>query len=149
MMGLEFWIAGQRYALPCRDVLEVVPLPELRTLPGAPPHVGGVFVHRGAHTPVIDLVALVTGVPARRLFSTRVMLVEVRGRRIGLAAERITDTIAIDEASLEAPSVHVEGAPWLGRMFHRGATVTQLVEPNALVAGDLEALLFGRDGGAA
>lgn len=46
------------YAVPGGFASEVVVLPKLRHLPGAPPYVLGVFVHRAEVIPAVDLALL-------------------------------------------------------------------------------------------
>src|SRR5690606_32186615 len=66
MLFLLFELDGDRYALPARDVVEVLPLVALKQIPDAPPGVAGVMDYRGHAVPVLDLSALVAGRPAAR-----------------------------------------------------------------------------------
>lgn len=49
-----FTVAGERFALPAEQVEEVIDEVRPTRLPGLPPHVAGVFPHRGAWLPVLD-----------------------------------------------------------------------------------------------
>ncbi len=54
LLTVVFVIDGQQYALPVSDVREVVRLPALLTLAGAPPVIAGILNFRGTYLPVID-----------------------------------------------------------------------------------------------
>ncbi len=132
MLGLGFRVGGQRYALSCRQVLEVVPLATVRPLPTAPAHLVGVMVYRGASVPVIDLCILLTGTPAVARLSTRIIITSHDGQTLGLIGEHVTEVVDIDEAKLEDPGVALHAAPWLGRVFRDELGLTQLLDMKPL-----------------
>jgi hypothetical protein len=72
---LVFACGGGLYAVPADRASEVVNLPPLTRVPGAGPHLLGVFAHRGEVLPVIDLSRLV-GKPVEEEFK-RVVVVRV------------------------------------------------------------------------
>jgi chemotaxis-related protein WspB len=102
MLSLILQIGETRYALDARQVVEVLPLVQVRPSPSAPPGVAGLMNYRGEPVPVIDLSLLCCGRPARHLLSTRILLVrsptpadlrpEPSISWIGLIAERATET---------------------------------------------------------
>ena len=109
-------VAAETYAVPVGNVVEIVSLGDLATIPGARPEVLGVRNLRGQILPVIDL-ALLLGIPAAA--PPKLLLVAEAGR--------VTAGFAIDEVSSvgELPD-HVEGAEsefLLGTMFHDGELV--------------------------
>ncbi len=58
--------AGEaHYGVPASRIVELLPAPALRPLPGTPAFVAGVFSYHGSIVPVIDLSTLMTGKPAR------------------------------------------------------------------------------------
>ena len=75
MLFLLFELEVDRYALPARDVVEVLPLVALKRVPRAHAGVAGVMEYRGQAVPVIDLCALVVGRAAARRVSTRILVV--------------------------------------------------------------------------
>jgi chemotaxis-related protein WspB len=141
VLGLAFQIGGQRYVLLCKDVIEVVPMARLRRVPTAPAHVAGLFTYRGAHTPVVDLCQLITGTPAAPRLSSRIVVTRHGARQLGLAAERVTEAITIDEHDLKEATLRLDGAPWLGRMLRDRDGLTQLIDVAALFDERLERLL--------
>ena len=60
---LLFASGADWYAVPADRATEIVALDAVTRIPGAPPHVRGVFAHRGEVLPIIDLVLLRSGVP--------------------------------------------------------------------------------------
>lgn len=70
---LVFASGNSWYAVPAESAAEVVTFPELTRVPGAPPHLLGVFAHRGEVIPVVDMSLLVSGAsqPTRRAVLVR------------------------------------------------------------------------------
>lgn len=101
MLSLLLQIGDTRYALDARHVVEVLPLVPVREALTLPPALAGLMNYRGEPVPVVDLSKLYCGRPARRLLSTRVLLVrppapanarpEPSISWIGLMAERVTE----------------------------------------------------------
>src|SRR4029077_18505240 len=84
---LGFACGESLYAVPAERAAEVVSLPALTRVPGAPPYLLGVFAHRGEVIPVIDIGALVgaKGETATR----RAVLVRVPRGSLALTAGRV------------------------------------------------------------
>ena len=75
------------YAVPAERASEVVNLPPLTRVPGAAPHLLGVFAHRGEVLPVIDLARLI-GKPVDEVFK-RVVLVRVPRGTMAFTATKV------------------------------------------------------------
>lgn len=116
---LVFACGGSLYAVPAESASEVVNLPVLTRVPGASPHLLGVFAHRGEVLPVIDLGRLI-GKPVDEAFK-RVVLVRVPRGVMAFTATRVIGV---------AP---VEGAP--PRLGETGA-LAFLHGPARVPAGD-------------
>lgn len=61
MLFLTFQIANDCYALEATQVIEVLPLLNIKRVPRAPCGVTGVFNYHGAPVPLIDLSELALG----------------------------------------------------------------------------------------
>ncbi|MGO4476543.1 chemotaxis protein CheW [Massilia sp. 2TAF26] len=151
MKVLAFHIGRERYALPLTAVLRVLPVARLKALPGAPHYVPGLLDLHGEVIPVIDLSRLAGTPPDAVRYDTRILLVEVaaagRLRRLGLKAERVT---GVADIGAELGDGGVLAAPWLGglaaggtELSGRAAGMLQLIDPERLLAPEVEALLFG------
>jgi purine-binding chemotaxis protein CheW len=84
---LVFACGGSLYAVKAECASEVVTLPSLTRVPGAAPHLLGVFAHRGEVLPVIDLARLV-GKPVDEVFG-RVVLVRVPRGAMAFTATKV------------------------------------------------------------
>jgi purine-binding chemotaxis protein CheW len=93
---LVFACGGSLYAVPADRASEVVNLPALTRVPGAAPHLLGVFAHRGEVLPVIDLTRLI-GKPVDEVFK-RVVLVRVARGAMAFTATRVIGVSAIEGA---------------------------------------------------
>jgi chemotaxis-related protein WspB len=99
---------------------------------------------------VIDLSRLAGTPPDAVRYDTRILLVEAaagRLRRLGLKAERVT---GVADIGAELRDGGVLAAPWLGGLAAGGTEVSgraagmlQLIDPERLLAPEVEALLFG------
>jgi chemotaxis-related protein WspB len=115
MLFLLFELGEDRYALDAGQIVEVLPLVDIKRIPQAPTGVAGVFDCRGVPVPVIDLSQLVLGRPARRCLSTRLIIARYpddRGgmRTVGLIAEKATKTVRRDLADFVDSGVSSNGA---------------------------------------
>ncbi len=82
-----FACGSSLYAVPADTASEVVNLPSLTRVPGAPHHLLGVFAHRGEVLPVVDLTRL-TGHPLEEAFKRAVLVRTPRGA-VALPASRV------------------------------------------------------------
>lgn len=137
MLVLTFRVGPTPYAVPVRQVIEVVPRVALRPVPHAPPCVPGLLHYRGGAVPVIDLGVLLGGEPCVARLDTRILLVqgqagELSSGRVGLLAEGVNDlvTLADDRPAMLAPKL--EHAPYLGRVFETEGGLLQLIDPDQI-----------------
>ena len=144
MKTMVFHIGRERYALPLASVLRVLPVARLKALPGAPHFVPGLLDLHGEAIPVIDVSRLAGTPPDAVRYDTRILLVEIdaagRRRRLGLKAERVVGVASIDG---ELADAGVASAPWLGQVAPGASGMLQLLDPDRLLAPDVEAKLFG------
>jgi len=135
MLVIPFWIGQEAYAVASADLYGVLPRPLLRSMPGGPAGLLGVFNYRGRWTPVLDAQFLLGGVSARPALATRVLLchTKVPDVALGLLCEKVTDALTVDPAAWSAPGVRLGDAPWLGPLQTSGGiTVQRLFIPHLL-----------------
>lgn len=147
MLHLVVHIGSDRYAIPARDIAEVLPLVELKALPGAPRGVAGLLDCRGAVIPVVDLSALALGTPAVPRVSTRLLLVRYSPPRggeelLGLVAEHVTETLNRSADDFRPSGVDNNGARFLGPVIHDARGLIQRIEIPLLLTEELRAALF-------
>jgi chemotaxis-related protein WspB len=134
MRVLKFQVGRESFAVDCRRIVEVTPLPRLRPLPHAPAYLAGLLHFRGRVVPVVDLKRLLGGEAAEPRLSTRVLLVEPAPGRslIGLLVERVSDLV---EATAERTiSLTVPQAPYLGPVVECNGELLQLLAVEHLVS---------------
>jgi chemotaxis-related protein WspB len=146
MLFLLFQLGADRYALPARDVVEVVPLVTLKEHPGAPRGVAGLMDYRGQAVPVVDVSALALGRPGARRVSTRLFLVNYPTpsgvRLLGLIAEHATEMMQKPEVEFQPSGVRSEGARFLGPVVADARGLIQRVQVAELLDEPLRASLF-------
>jgi purine-binding chemotaxis protein CheW len=97
-----FVVGDVSYAVPISAVKEIVTPVALTELPHAPRAVAGVADHRGEVIPIIDLrtrFGLPRSDEPRR---NKWILVEVQGKRVGLAVDRVTEVFGTGGQELKA-----------------------------------------------
>jgi len=147
MLFLLFQLGADRYALDARQVLEVLPLVNLKRIPQAPPGVAGLFDYRGSPVPAIDLNEIMAQQPAAQRFSTRIVLARFRaadGREhpLGLIAEQVKATVKRDAADFVDGGVSARGAPYLGPVTSDAGGLLQWIQVDKLLPPALQEQLF-------
>lgn len=139
MLLVGFQAAEQSYAIPSRDVIEVIPRVTLRTVPHAPPTIAGLFTYRGSVAPVVDMSRLLGEDSCPDRLSSRILMVRLalggRDRIVGLLAERVTDVIS--HARPVQPSLALAEAPYLGGVIEHAGRMIQLVTLAGLLSEEL------------
>lgn len=147
MLFLLFQLGSDRYAMPARDVAEVLPLVALKEVPGAPRGVAGLMDYRGAPVPVIDLTALALGRPAARRVSTRLFMARYASpgggeRLLGFIAEHATEMLRKAPEEFQPAGVRSAETRYLGPVLPDPRGLIQRVEIAALLSDELRAALF-------
>jgi chemotaxis-related protein WspB len=147
MLFLCFQLGNDRYALDCSQVIEVVPLLDIKRIPQAPAAVAGAFNYRGKPVQVIDLSVLALGRPARRHMSTRIIIViypdaDGAQHRLGLIAEKATQTLRRDPADFTQSGVVNDDAPYLGPVATDANGLLQWIEVKKLLPASVRDVLF-------
>lgn len=90
---LVFACGESLYGVPSERAAEVVNLPALTRVPGAPAHLLGVFAHRGEVIPVVDLARL-TGAKSEASYRRAVLIRSEKGA-VALTATRVSGVAAL------------------------------------------------------
>lgn len=144
---VQFQIGNDAYLLDATQVVQILPLIDIKHIPGTPPGVAGAFNYRGASVPIVDLSDLALAEPAARNLSTRVILVRYpdaagRERLLGVIAEKVTQTVKHELADFVAPGVASDAAPYLGSVCTAEGRLLQLVEVHKLLTAEVSEALF-------
>lgn len=147
MLLVTFQVNNQHYAINAKSVKEIIPLVNIRPLPGTPDFVRGVFNYRGSLTPVIDVTRMLSGKPTAELLSSRIILVNYpdgkeSGHILGLLAANTTGTVTRDNATFADTGIDIPAAPWMGKISVDQAALIQLVTIENLLTDELKSQLF-------
>jgi chemotaxis-related protein WspB len=147
MLFLLFHLGPDRYALNASQVIEVLPLIDLKQIPQAPRGVAGLFNCRGTPVPVIDLSELTLNRPAQLRLSTRIILVHYADHKggkhlLGLMAEKATEMRRHELQDLMASGVTNEAAPYLGPVIAEADGLVQQIEIDKLLPVAVRDVLF-------
>jgi len=144
MLFLVCHFGDDRYVLNTGQIMEILPMVQLKQIPQAPPGVAGAFNYRGMPVPVVDLAHLMLGRPSRAHLSTRLVLATYRDRagtqrHLGLIAERATDTIRLNPMDFGPSGIANDDAAYLGPVTADARGLIQWVDPSKILpptAGD-------------
>jgi chemotaxis-related protein WspB len=147
MLFILFQIGRDRYALSASGIIEVLPLINLKRVPGAPAGVAGVLNYHGTPVPVVDLNEMTLAEPAAQRLSTRIILVKYplqaqKPQPLGLIAEHATSMLRRSSQDFMEAGVESEKAPYLGRVTNDTGGLIQWIEVERLLTPELRDVLF-------
>lgn len=98
-----FTVAGTAYALPSQAVAHVEMVEQITRVPDAPPYVDGVVFSRGQVVPAINLRARFGFERAPLDVSSRLLVVQNRGRSVGLLVDACREFMTLPQGSIHPP----------------------------------------------
>ncbi|MDQ0159413.1 chemotaxis protein CheW [Alkalibacillus salilacus] len=104
-----FELNSERFAINIQQVRSIEKLPELTTMPQMPESMKGIFELRGAITPVIDLKEKLEMGQANNDEETRILILTIDEKPLGVIVDKATEVVDIDESTIEAPPEMVAG----------------------------------------
>ncbi|MBX3237173.1 MAG: chemotaxis protein CheW [Nitrospiraceae bacterium] len=132
-------IGAEEFAVDVLSVQEINRIVEVTRVPKTPGYVEGVINLRGRIIPVLDLRKLFGLASVNQTSQTRIVVVSVQGRLVGLVVDSVEEVLRIPKNSIEPP-------PNVGTMA--GAEFTQgvgRIEDRLLILVDLNRLLLNRE----
>lgn len=97
---LTFVLEREEFGVPVTQVREVIRVSDITRVPQAPAHVRGVANLRGRILAVVELRSRLGLPPADLTPRSRVVVVEVRGRVLGLLVDAVRQVTKVPEASV-------------------------------------------------
>ncbi|MDB4886730.1 MAG: chemotaxis protein CheW [Gemmatimonadetes bacterium] len=141
-------VEGERYALDASQVLEIIPLVRLRTLPGAPSGTAGLMTFRGVPVPVVDLSLIACGRATAATGAARIVVVEHAPaprlgvhQLLGLLVPSARDAVRLDPDAFVDGGLVADGVPALGRVLASPEGMLQRVHATALLTPELREAL--------
>jgi purine-binding chemotaxis protein CheW len=101
IVGLR--VGRETLGVPISLVREIVRVPEITSVPNAPPHIEGVINLRGKIIAVIDLGKRFGEAAIDRNSKSRIVVVELEGRLVGLLVSSASEVLRIAPSDIEAP----------------------------------------------
>lgn len=109
MTYILFGVAGTTYALRSDQVLHMEMVEHVTAVPNAPTCVEGVVFSRGQVVPVINLRARFGFDRAPIDLRTRLLVVQIQGRRVGLMADDAREFVGIPAEAVRPPGDAIVG----------------------------------------
>jgi purine-binding chemotaxis protein CheW len=137
-----FGVAGTTYAIRSDQVLHMEMVEHVTPVPNAPGFVEGVVFSRGHVVPVVNLRARFGFDRAALDLRTRLLIVQIDGRRVGLLADEAREFIAIADDAVRPPNDaiaglsgnYLEGVATLGERIVLLLDIREVVEAVPLAA---------------
>ena len=104
-----FTIAGTSYALPSQNVAHVEMVEQITRVPNAPAFVDGVVFSRGQVVPAINMRARFGFERAPLDVSSRLLVVQSRGRSVGLLVDACREFMSVPESAVHPPGEALSG----------------------------------------
>lgn len=148
MRGLLFRMGGGLYALRLIHIREVLPMAQLRQVPGADEAVLGLLNLRGRSVPVVDLAGHCMGQGEPANLRTRIVLLSLEAgaqgadqAAVGVVLQTTGDIVDLPEQSVQPCPLATGGLPFLAGLSQRqGDESVQWIDPARLVASLAPAL---------
>ena len=140
---LSFRVGEHEYSVDIMSVREIRGWTRATPLPHSAPFMRGVINLRGAVLPIVDLACRLDLGPTETTERNVIIVVQVRGRSIGLLVDAVSDILSIPRSELQAPPDMLSDA---SNCFVRSLTV---VEGRMLRILDLAAVHPDGEGAAA
>lgn len=121
---VSFLLGSEEYCVDIFEVQEIINLPTIKQIPGAPSFVDGIINLRGKIVPIIDFRKRLNLNVTEFTRHTRVVIVQVNNRVIGFIVDMVSGVFKIDEADIEVTpdvvtSVNVEYISGVAKLEHR------------------------------
>lgn len=100
-----FQLNDQQYALPIHQVQEIVKMTAITRVPNTRPYVEGIINLRGNIIPVINMNRRLNLPVSGYDDATRIIVVELKGQKVGIIVDNVTEVGRFTENEVEPPSV--------------------------------------------
>jgi purine-binding chemotaxis protein CheW len=99
---VTFQLGNEEYGVEIASVQEIIRATDITPVPGAPSHVRGVINLRGKIIPVVDLRTRFALPLAETTDAQRIIVVELKDKRIGMLVDSVSQVIKISSGVVEA-----------------------------------------------
>ena len=136
---VSFRLASEEYGIEITQVQEIILMGEITRVPQTPEYIKGLINLRSTVIPIVDL-RLRFALPQEQLTDeTRIMVVNVAGKTIGIIVDAVSEVLRISQEQIAPPPPTVAG---LGREYLTGLVK---LEKRMLILLDIDKIL-GEEG---
>lgn len=134
---IVFRVGNQPLALNIFQVARILRYVPPEPLAGAPEFVEGVVHYLDRPVPVFDLRKRL-GRPAGAQEETRIMVLELEGRRVAMAVDQVHEALRVDARFITVPDTPPPGVPpeWLGGMIIQPGRTILVLQGGRLLGAD-------------
>lgn len=142
---LTFSIAGEQYAVPIDEIVEIVTPRPVTRVPNADAAIVGIVSLRGTIVTMLDVRAGLRHPQSPRTADTRVIVVDHHGQTLGFEVDRVSRVIKVDAAAIEpAPVAHAsELTDAIRGVFRQANALLIFLDLEKLLGGGLSAGVHG------
>jgi len=135
MQLVSFRLGQEEYGVEITKVQEIILMGEITRVPQTPDYIKGLINLRSTVIPIVDL-RLRFGLPPQEpTDETRIMVVNVRGKTIGIIVDAVSEVLRISKEQIAPPPPTVAG---LGRKYLTGLVK---LDKRLLILLDIEKIL--------
>lgn len=114
---VTFRLANEEYGVDITRVQEIILLGEITRVPEVPDYIEGVINLRGNVIPIIDLRKRFRMATVERNDETRIIVVNVESKVLGVVVDAVSEVLRVAQAELEPPPASIVG---LGKEYLKG-----------------------------
>ncbi len=145
MQLVSFHLAEEEYAVEITKVREIILISEITRVPQTPHYVRGLINLRSTVIPVIDLRARFGLPQGEQTSASRIMVVDVRGKTIGVVVDAVDEVLRVAHERVAPPPPTVMGdeREYLRGLVKLDARLLILLDIDKLLSHEEEAELAG------
>jgi len=136
---ISFEVGEEEYGLEILRVKEVIRIRQITRLPGTPPFVRGIINLRGDVIPIIDLRSKLGLAEQEYTGSTRVIVVAMEGRLLGMVVDAVSQVVRLPADQVEPPP------PIAGGLSARFIKGVGKLEERMIILLDIDRLLSAQE----
>ncbi len=142
MLCLSFNIDEDVFGISVNNIVEIIPLVRIKTIPYSPDCLAGLINYRGDIIPLFDITSIIKNRASKHLFSTRIIVVKnlnttTKLKYIAILAEQVTETIEYTKDKLKDPQLTIEKAVYLDKLLMIENKSIQLIDIDKLIDSEI------------
>ncbi len=98
-----FQIDEEEFAIRISNVKEIIRVPSMTNMPNSSQHIKGLCSLRGMLLPVIDCKKMFGMADDNYGESSRIIVIDFQGKKVGLLSDKVTEVISIEESDIQSP----------------------------------------------